>query len=254
MTDWHRVHQLSVARGFREVPRGVHRADVVSADGFVVELQHSRIAPEEIAEREQYYGRMLWVFDAREAFEDERLELRRWRADGTVTLRWKHARKSVATCERLVLLDIGYGAMLRLIAIYPGPPCGGLAALLRTADVWRWLAGGAAPRWLSQQEWYRLQRDIEVFHDKGCGCHRCRSNSRREVPPGRILDEERDEAMDGVLASKYPPAESATTTETTMTQCLVDRVYRQAMFGLWEWPYNAERAYFSFLTEKGNRT
>jgi hypothetical protein len=44
---------------------GPHRADVVTASGGVVELQHSPISPEVIAEREAFYGeRMAWIFDA----------------------------------------------------------------------------------------------------------------------------------------------------------------------------------------------
>jgi hypothetical protein len=44
---------------------GPHRADVVTASGGVVELQHSAISPEVITEREEFYGeRMAWVFDA----------------------------------------------------------------------------------------------------------------------------------------------------------------------------------------------
>jgi hypothetical protein len=43
----------------------IHRADIVCADGTVLELQHSSISPEEIRERERFYGKIAWLFDAR---------------------------------------------------------------------------------------------------------------------------------------------------------------------------------------------
>ncbi|PZO47927.1 MAG: hypothetical protein DCF15_18445, partial [Phormidesmis priestleyi] len=41
-----------------------HRADVRLDSGLVLELQHSSISAETIAEREQFYGFMVWLFDA----------------------------------------------------------------------------------------------------------------------------------------------------------------------------------------------
>lgn len=43
-----------------------HRADIVAVDGTVVELQHSSISSVEIREREDFYGKIAWLFDARE--------------------------------------------------------------------------------------------------------------------------------------------------------------------------------------------
>src|SRR2546426_12429185 len=43
-----------------------HRADIVRADGTVVELQTSYISPEEIRTRERFYGKMIWLFDSRD--------------------------------------------------------------------------------------------------------------------------------------------------------------------------------------------
>lgn len=68
MTAWHRDWQDVVPEACREVVLGPHRADIVSPLGVVVELQHSSIAVEEIQERETFYGSMLWVFDASDAY------------------------------------------------------------------------------------------------------------------------------------------------------------------------------------------
>ena len=44
-----------------------HRADVLAADGCVVELQHSAISPEDIRKRETFYREhapgIVWIFD-----------------------------------------------------------------------------------------------------------------------------------------------------------------------------------------------
>ncbi len=75
---WHRGWHEVVPPERREVVMGPHRADVVTASGGVVELQHSGISPVVIAEREEFYGeRMAWLFDARKAFREGRLHMER---------------------------------------------------------------------------------------------------------------------------------------------------------------------------------
>ena len=43
-----------------------HIADVKTKGNLVVEVQHSPIAPEELMSREQFYGNMIWIVDARD--------------------------------------------------------------------------------------------------------------------------------------------------------------------------------------------
>lgn len=100
-----------------------HRADAVLRNGWVVELQHSGISPSEIAEREAFYKRMIWVFDAREAYATDRFEIRE--REGFDTFRWKQPRKAVAFATAPVRLDLGNGEVFRLKAIHPEAPCGG---------------------------------------------------------------------------------------------------------------------------------
>lgn len=40
-----------------------HRADLYTDEGWVIELQHSRIKPEDRAAREEFYGKMIWIVD-----------------------------------------------------------------------------------------------------------------------------------------------------------------------------------------------
>ena len=68
-SDWHKGWKEYFPMHCREVVMGEnneHRADVRLDNGLVIELQHSSISPETIAEREQFYGFMVWLFDARE--------------------------------------------------------------------------------------------------------------------------------------------------------------------------------------------
>ncbi len=62
-TVWHRNWKSYADPERVEVPMQQHRADIVSRDQTVVELQHSPIGPEEVRERENFYGRMVWLID-----------------------------------------------------------------------------------------------------------------------------------------------------------------------------------------------
>jgi hypothetical protein len=65
ITDWHIGWQSLVPEENREVTVGCHRADIKLNSGLVVEVQHSSISSEMIAERESFYKNMFWIFDAR---------------------------------------------------------------------------------------------------------------------------------------------------------------------------------------------
>jgi competence protein CoiA len=76
MTQWHIDWQSRFPDELREVTIGNHIADA-QLSGGVIEFQHSSLSADEIRERENHYGRMLWVFDAIDAYESDRLNLRR---------------------------------------------------------------------------------------------------------------------------------------------------------------------------------
>lgn len=123
-TEWHREWQAVAPIERREVVIGNHRADVVTANGTVVELQHSYLAPDEISERERHYGpRMVWLFDARDAYDRDRFLPRRRREFDT--FRWKHPRKSIAVCRRPVIPDLGYDRLFLVKKVHSTAPCGG---------------------------------------------------------------------------------------------------------------------------------
>jgi hypothetical protein len=141
-TEWHRAWKSLFPLELVERHVGGRRVDVLLRDRTAVEFQHSGISAAEIRRREQATGRMLWVFDVRDAAAEERLELRHQdgRGDGYRTFRWRHPRKTVAACVRRVLLDLGPGPvgeapLLSLGRIYPDAPCGGYGSLVDPAQL-----------------------------------------------------------------------------------------------------------------------
>jgi hypothetical protein len=137
-SEWHRSWQNLVPVERREVTIGNHRADILTADGGVVEVQHSTLSPDEIREREDFYGlRMCWIFDATNAFTEERIDLRRKpNSDPNYrTFRWKHPRKSIGACRRPVFLDLGDDQILRIGRIHLTTPCGGWGHRLTRQDL-----------------------------------------------------------------------------------------------------------------------
>lgn len=118
MTEWHRTWQERFPPDWREVTIGPHRADVCTPGGLVLEFQHSPIGFEEIEERENFYGNMLWVFDARMRRMKEAIMCNTspWHSlhisskPGDILLQLKHARPSLLAVGERLVLDFGpYG-------------------------------------------------------------------------------------------------------------------------------------------------
>ena len=65
---WHLEWQNLVDEQYVEIAIGPHRADIVGNSGLVVELQHSPIPADHIEAREEFYGDMIWLFDATQRF------------------------------------------------------------------------------------------------------------------------------------------------------------------------------------------
>ena len=69
-TDWHREWKSHFPEDCREVshtaPDGeVHRADIKTPTGIVIEVQHSTMSDEERESRESFYGNLIWILDGR---------------------------------------------------------------------------------------------------------------------------------------------------------------------------------------------
>lgn len=68
---WHLNWKSGLPLDWVEVPMAQdgekHRADIRLPNGRVVELQHSSISVAEIFKREQFYRKMVWIFDVQDA-------------------------------------------------------------------------------------------------------------------------------------------------------------------------------------------
>lgn len=75
-TAWHRLWKSQFPESTREVVHfdektgEKHIADVKTARGLVIELQHSAMPPDELQSREKFYGHMIWIVDG-SAFRDQ---------------------------------------------------------------------------------------------------------------------------------------------------------------------------------------
>lgn len=96
---WHLSWQNLVAPEHIEVVKGQHRADIVGMNDVVIELQHSSINADDIQDRERFYERMVWLFDATERFRFVRTGQRGFFTLGQV--------KHVQCCSAPVFLDFG---------------------------------------------------------------------------------------------------------------------------------------------------
>jgi hypothetical protein len=69
-TEWHRAWKNLFPEACREIshtaPDGeIHRADVKTPTGIVIEIQHSAMTDAERQSREAFYGNLVWVIDGR---------------------------------------------------------------------------------------------------------------------------------------------------------------------------------------------
>lgn len=67
-TEWHRNWKNLFPANCREVvhtaPDGeIHRADIKTSTGIIIEIQHSPMSDEERASRENFYQNLVWVID-----------------------------------------------------------------------------------------------------------------------------------------------------------------------------------------------
>jgi hypothetical protein len=123
-TAWHLAWKARFPAEQTEVCLPPHRADIVTGDGRVIELQHSPIAPGEIREREAFYGDMLWVVDAR-PFLDHLV----FSSRGSYhTFRWKWPRLSWLEARRPIYLDVSGDRLFAIRKLYAPAspkPCAG---------------------------------------------------------------------------------------------------------------------------------
>ncbi|MDY0121476.1 MAG: hypothetical protein RBR54_05990 [Sulfurimonas sp.] len=121
-TPWHAAWKIPMQDDSCEVIFGdnnEHRADIVGANGVVIELQHSPIDIRDVRERIRFYReesnrRVIWIVDAREYWKKS-LNVDFSRRDGSnYPLVWKRKRQWVyhiaQNIESILFLDYNHRA------------------------------------------------------------------------------------------------------------------------------------------------
>lgn len=89
-----------------------HRADILSNDGTVIELQHSPISTGTISEREAFYGNMIWVFDM--AYKRDSFRKKEQVNEKEFSFRWSYPKWSLIMCKKPLYFDYGVKKILRV--------------------------------------------------------------------------------------------------------------------------------------------
>lgn len=95
-TAWHRAWKDRFPKEWQEVPvfddalTDCHIADVKTSAGLVIEFQRSSIRPEEVLERQAFYGKMIWVVDGSKNFDAVNFSMMRARVDPATGLAGFH--------------------------------------------------------------------------------------------------------------------------------------------------------------------
>jgi competence CoiA-like predicted nuclease len=116
-TEWHYDHQEFFKKKGYEIEKPITLngktkiADVMVNDDFAIEFQHSSISHDEIKNRESHYGKVIWVFDAIEAFKKDRLQL----YDDKYS--WKYPKETILSCYQPVFLHIGFDRYIHILSI-----------------------------------------------------------------------------------------------------------------------------------------
>ena len=151
-TDWHINWKNEFPKEQQEFVIGKHRADI-KTNLKVIELQNSSISPEEINERENFYGEMIWLINGDTLCRG--LELRKKKGD-ILTFRWKHPQKSWWFAKKEIYIDLNFiplkwmtkvkinnftekqkefwkdfaDKIFHIKKIYPNIPCGGWGQII----------------------------------------------------------------------------------------------------------------------------
>jgi hypothetical protein len=101
-----------------------HIADVLRPDGTIIEFQHSPISPKIIREREEFYNKMIWVFDAKD------YHFYYWKYNEYYRFEWKWSRAFIWHVKSPFFLDSRSNLFkIRKATKYPDSPLKGWGLL-----------------------------------------------------------------------------------------------------------------------------
>jgi hypothetical protein len=117
-TPWHSTWKNIFLPEEQEVVVKNHRADIKTSH-CVVELQHSSISVDEIREREDFYGNMIWVFDCRKQYRKDQIlhEPQTKHKEKGIFIQevwWRWSNPSILACTKPILLHLKKGFLLNI--------------------------------------------------------------------------------------------------------------------------------------------
>lgn len=133
-SEWHKQWKYKYPEELQEVTIGKHRADIVTENCEVIELQNSYISPDEITKRELFYDKMVWIFNCIDNKNNVKLTPRVGE-DGTLfySFKWQHPKKHIAYTSKPTFLDLG-SKMLLVKKMGKKTPCYGWGYLFDSKD------------------------------------------------------------------------------------------------------------------------
>lgn len=128
-TLWHLEWKNYFDDECQEVVIGKHRADILTKDGFVIEVQNSPISSKQILERKIFYKNMVWIINSETIGKNINLRPK----ENYYTFRWKHPPKSWWFAKKKIYVDFG-NVLFLIKKLYSNIPCGGWGILIKKED------------------------------------------------------------------------------------------------------------------------
>jgi len=103
-TEWHVNWKNEFPKEQQEIKMDNHRADVKTKEGLIIEFQNSSISPDDICDREKFYGdNMIWILNGETL--GKGLEIRD--KISYFTFIWKNPSQSWFYSDKQIYIDIG---------------------------------------------------------------------------------------------------------------------------------------------------
>jgi competence protein CoiA len=114
---WHREFKKLFEPSRLEVSFNGHRADVLTPNNLVIELQSSPISSQVIAERETCYNNMIWVLNG-EKFWESIFLYEKLNSDSAIwKFKWKRLKKSWGSATRPVFIHLGSKRIVEILGV-----------------------------------------------------------------------------------------------------------------------------------------
>jgi competence protein CoiA len=117
-SSWHLDWKAKATPSRCEVTIGPHRADIVNRSGTVIEFQHSPLTQDQVREREEFYGDMVWLVDGI----DFRGRFHVHNGGDACRFVWPNARKWMYAIRRPLYLDFRDDAIFFVDRLSPNIP------------------------------------------------------------------------------------------------------------------------------------